>query len=60
MLDPAFTGAFPAFHMELVKDPVPSMRNQGAESTLREGVQCHIQQEDRLLGGGSALWLQKY
>lgn len=51
MLEPAFTGVFPALHMELVKVPVPSTRNLGAESRLREGVQSHIQQEDLLLWG---------
>ena len=39
MLEPAFTGVFPAFHMELVKVPVPSKRNLGAESRLRKGAQ---------------------
>lgn len=52
MLEPAFTGVFPAFHMELVKLVVPSKRNPGAERRLRRPLTWRR--------GDSALWLQKY
>lgn len=38
--------------MELVKVPVPSARNLGAEGRQREGVQRHIQHRS-LVGGGT-------
>lgn len=55
VLETAFTGVFPAFHMELVKVSVPSTLNQGRrKQTGRErrgGARCHIQQDGRLHGG---------
>lgn len=40
MLEPAFTGVFPAFHMELVKVPIPSWRNLGAQGRLSKEKGC--------------------
>jgi len=45
VLEPALTGVFPAFHMELVKVPVPSTKSLGPESRgakrrLGGGTQC--------------------
>lgn len=50
VLEPAFTGVFPAFHVELLKVQVPSKRSLGAETRGGGGEQLHIQQEDLLLG----------
>lgn len=42
VFEPAFTGVFPAFHMELVKVPGPSKRNPGAGGRRQnEGKGCN-------------------
>lgn len=60
VLEATFTAVFPAFHMELVKVPVPSKRNPGKEGRKGAGLNITFIKKHLDLGKGRAGVLHKH